>query len=374
MRAIASLFTVAAALAAAAIIPSAGAQTAADTVGWTIEGKDGDPGRVQLSLTRKLPRGQWMHSNTVSLSDLGGVTAAQLADASGAPVAFRIVRHAGTLECEGIARRGRGTGECAFRPDRGFVSALSSRGVGTATDQQLFSLAMGNIGLDFVDELDRQKYARPTVDDLIRAGDHGARLDYLRLMGGLGYRVGTLSALIEMRDHGVTADFVSDLVRHGVRDISAGDLVRLRDHGVSPAFVGEMRTLGYSGLGVEQLIRLRDHGVSASYVRELADHGIKGMAPELLVRLRDHGVSASFVGEMSRLGYNRFGPSDLIRLRDHGVSADYVRELSALGYTGLSADEIVRLRTHDVRPDFIRRANQPGRRSPEELVRLRIGS
>ena len=84
--------------------------------------------------------------------------------------------------------------------------------------------------------------------------------------------------------------------------------------------------------------------MSASYVRELAGHGLKPMAADALVRLRDHGVSASYVGE-----------------------------LKALGYTDLSTEEIVRLRIHDVRPDFIRRANQPGRRSPEELVRLRIG-
>ena len=234
MRLIASVAIIAAALAAAAVNPAVvAAESAAGALTWTIgDADDTDPSRVQLSLVRKLPRGQWMHSNDVSLSELGGLTAAQLADASGAQVAFRIARDAGSLDCQGIARRGRGTGECAFLPDRAFAAALAKRGYGTAADPQIFSLAMADIGLDYVDELNRQNYARPTVEQLVSAGDHGARLDYLRAMGELGYRAGTLPALIEMRDHGVTPAYVRELVAQGVRDVPARDLVRLRDHGV----------------------------------------------------------------------------------------------------------------------------------------------
>jgi len=60
-------------------------------------------------------------------------------------------------------------------------------------------------------------------------------------------------------------------------------------------------------------------------------------------------------------------------MRDHGVMPDLIRDLRTLGYTDLSAGDIVRLRDHGVTGDFIRDVNRGGRRSAEELVRLRTG-
>ena len=88
--------------------------------------------------------------------------------------------------------------------------------------------------------------------------------------------------------------------------------------------------------------------------------------------MRDHGVSPDFVVALRRAGYS-FATDEIVRMRDHGVNDIYVGELSRLGYADLAAEEIVRLRIHGVTPDFIRRANAAGRRSPEELVRMRIG-
>lgn len=334
------------ATAVAAILATSGwAQTQPLTVDWTVEPSRSEPadGTVQLSLVRRSANGSWMHSNSVQLAELRGLAAEQLASGDGAPVRFQLDRDAGILDCEGIARRGRGTGQCGFVANPRFVAALRDRGIGTATPMQLFELGLGKVGLAFLDELDRQNYARPTVGDLVKAGQHGARLDYLRGMGALGYRAGTLPALIRMRDHGVTLRYVQELAENGIRNVPAEQLVRLRDHGVSARFVSEMRGFGYGRLGVEDLIRLRDHGVSSSFVRGLAEHGVRGLTP-----------------------------ADLVRLRSHGVSASYVGALHGLGYGGLTADEMVRLRTHGVTPDFIRRTNSGGRRSVEELVRARV--
>jgi hypothetical protein len=57
------------------------------------------------------------------------------------------------------------------------------------------------------------------------------------------------------------------------------------------------------------------------------------------------------------------------------VTSGYLRELRGLGYAEVGAEDIVRLRSHGVTADFIRRVNASGggRRSPAELVSLRIG-
>lgn len=319
-----------------------------ERVNWTIEGSDKHDAAkiVQFSLSYRIhdekSRSQWMHSRSMPLAELQGLTALQYDSAEGAPVRFRLVREAGSFDCEGIVRRQRGTGDCRFLPDVGFAAALRQRGIGNPAPTQLFALANGNIGLGYADELQRQGYARPSVDDLVRAADHGASYDYLRGLGELGYRAGTVANLVRMRDHGVTTDYIRELVAFGLKNIPAETLVEMRDHGVSPRYIGELRRLGYSNLSIRELIRMRDHGVTANYVSELGSHGI------------------------------RFGPDELIRLRSHGVSASYVGELRKLGYGELSAEDLVRLRSHGVSTQFIRRVNAGGRRSVEELVKQRI--
>ena len=333
--------------------------------------RSGQPGRVQLEISRRSGNNHWSTGRTVDAASLQGLTAGQLAG-DGSPVSFRIARDAGTLDCEGVVRRGRGTGDCGFVADPRFAAALAERGVGRPSIDEQFSMAMNDIGLAYVDEVRRQGYETLTAGELARAGDHGVTLDYLRGMGAHGYRVGRLSALIEMRDHGVTPDYIEALARHDVRDIPPAEIVRLRDHGVSADYVAELRELGYRRLSTEEMIQLRDHGVTADYVRTLAENGIRDIPTAELVRLRDHGVTPEFIVALRRAGY-RFPPADIVTMRDHGVDDGYVRELRTLGYTDIAADEIVRMRVHGVTADFIRRANAGARRSPDELVRLRIG-
>ena len=107
-------------LALPAAIPAAWAAAGADEAGepglstlkWTIDaGPDQRArGQVQLSLTRRSARSQWMHSNTRPLADLAGLDPAALGSASGGPVRFRLERDAGTIDCEGVARRWHGSG------------------------------------------------------------------------------------------------------------------------------------------------------------------------------------------------------------------------------------------------------------------------
>lgn len=316
-------------------------RAAPDRLRWEIEPQD-QAGKVQLELSHRSPGHSYSTSRPIDLSALRGLDPARLSGASSADVRFRLVREAGTFDCEGKASRGRGVGDCRFLPDAAFSAGLRSRAIGEASGYQLFQLAMADMGLVYADELKRLDYARPTIDDLVDAGNHGADLAFLRSMGGLGYRVGTVAALVRMRDHGVSPDFVRDLVEAGLRDLPAETLVEMRDHGVAPAFIGELRRLGYRDVPVRELIALRDHGVTADYVRGLAAHGIEKVPLARLIEMRDHGVTAEYAGALRRLGYVDLGTDDLVRLRDNGVSVEFVRSASEDGLR--SADELIRLR------------------------------
>jgi hypothetical protein len=328
-------------VASACAAPAASAELP-DSLAWRIVPSDAGTGKVQFELSYRTAHSSSNYGRTIDLAELQGLDRAMLDGGGSAPVHFRLVRDAGTFGCEGVAWRGTGAGTCRFAPGADFAAELGRGGYGTPGDVQLFHLAMGDIGRLYVRTLAQQNYARPTVAELVDAGDHGAGISYLSGMGALGYHVGTLPALVRLRDHGVGPDYVRSVVASGLGDLPPDTLVRMRDHGVSAQYIGELRRLGYGGLGVERLIALRDHGISADYVGALSRSGLGALSLEDLVRMRDHGVSADYVAGLREAGYAHFGPAELVRLRDNGVSSDFARRAGAGGR--LSVDELIRLR------------------------------
>lgn len=304
-------------LAAAAGILVAGVAIASPArLEWRVEEKPEAQGQVDLQLTHRRGNSVSSYGRSIALSDLQGLSPAQLDAATAQVVRFRLVRDAGTFACEGSAQRDTGSGVCDFVPGRAFAQRMSAAGMGQASDEQLLSLAMADVGGAYLDELRRQRYATPNVSGLVRAAQHGVNLRYLREMDAAGYRLRELEGLVTLRDHGVNARYVQGL-----------------------------KAAGYANIPVEQLRRMRDHGVSTEFVRALSQHGYRKLAPEDLVRLRDHGVSAGFLGELRALGYGDLSVEEIVRLRIHGVTAGFIRRANADG-PRLSAAELIRLRIH----------------------------
>ena len=74
--------------------------------------------------TGKHDDGDW-NGNSYNYSDLQGLTREQ---AQNGKVNFRLVREAGTIECEGTFTNGLGSGTFTFTPDAGFIGAMKTRG------------------------------------------------------------------------------------------------------------------------------------------------------------------------------------------------------------------------------------------------------
>jgi len=302
-----------AAVAALAVGGALAAHAQQASLTWQVEGGR-DAGEVQLNLTHREGASTESHGRNLPLASLQGLDAAQLSAGAAQPVRFRLARDAGTFVCEGSAQRGMGAGVCDFEAGRAFARRLQAEGRGSASDEQLLSLAMSDVGGAYLDELKRQRYATASVDEIVGAAHHGVGLTYLQGMGAAGYRLSDLAALS-----------------------------RLRDHGVDPRYIAALKTAGYSGLSAEEITRLRDHGVSSDFISQMGELGYRKLSAEELVRLRDHGVSASFVSQLRELGYGDLTAAELARLRDHGVTASFIRRANADG-PRLEADELIRLR------------------------------
>lgn len=309
------LFTALSAAALAYAIQPAIAQVP-DRVEWTISpsGRDSEPGRVQFSIEYRSEngRGRSMWSNTTDLAELAGLNAQQLA-AEG-PVRFSIVREAGRFDCEGIARQGRGTGDCSFTPDAAFNAGLARRGIGTPTRQQSYSLTLARVGVSLLDALDRNGYQRPDIDGLVAAGIHRVDADYIGAMAAAGYRVGEVGGLVRMRIHRVTPEFVSALAAAGYRP-SADMAVRLRIHGATPEYIRDLAAAGGTGFDTDDLVNMRIHRVSAEFIRELRALGYDRLTAQQLTTMRIHRVSADFVRRMNEVAGRRLSPEELVSRR-----------------------------------------------------------
>ncbi|HEX8232578.1 MAG TPA: hypothetical protein VF559_04425 [Caulobacteraceae bacterium] len=304
----------------------AAAEPPPSKVEFTVRGPVRDDAKVQFGISyRHAGHGFSQSSRPVPAAELRGLSPVQLASPSGAPVNFQVIRDAGRLDCQGVARANSALGDCRFTPNAGFAAQLQSRGIGRPGNGELFTLALEDVGLAYIDELQRQGYRRPTVAELVQAGQHDAGLGYVRAMDRAGYRQKELPTLIRLRDHDVGPRYIGELAAFGYSRLPADLVLKMRDHDVSARYVGELADLGYRGLKPESLVRLRDHDVSPAYVRELAGLGYRGLEPEILVRLRDHDVSPGFIRRVAARGAKP-APEELVRLRDRGEAGETLAE------------------------------------------------
>src|SRR6185295_9203654 len=110
---------------------------------WILESLR-EAGRYNLTLSYssgRLGRGNNMSSSLVTLDRLRGLSQPQIMSA-GSNVQFQLVREAGTFNCEGWFKDGKGAGHFVFAPSAAFSAELVRRGYPAPTEAQQFSLAM----------------------------------------------------------------------------------------------------------------------------------------------------------------------------------------------------------------------------------------
>jgi hypothetical protein len=320
-------------LASGAVEPAASAQSRWNReMSFTLSpAENGRTDRVELSLRHGDGNHQSQYGRTMPLAELEGIGSADVLAGDGGPIRFRIAREAGTIACEGVARGGRGIGDCRFTPDEGFADELARRGIGRPNSEEQFHLAMAGVGRPLIAELERQGYPRPSLSQLVAIGIHGADLDYLRGLDAIGYRLGSLDRLVEFRIHGVTPQYISEIASLGgeFRQMPPERLVEMRIHGVTPALARAMAELGYRGLGPAELVNLRIHGVTEARVRELAAMGYANLDADTVAQMAIHGVTPAYIREMAAAGYTGLTAQQLIDLRIHGVRGDDARAINA---------------------------------------------
>jgi hypothetical protein len=176
---------------------------AADATGtWAIQDLQ-VANRVQFSLqTTGGGKGNFQSSSEFDMSQVQGLTMAQMTSPSGTIVRFDIMREAGTSVCEGYFKAGNGAGTFVFKPSLSFISQMATLGFSDITEDKLFSVAVHDIGMRYAAEIHAMGLKVHTASKLIAMKIHGVTPGYIRKMQGRWPEI-TLDQLISLRIHGI---------------------------------------------------------------------------------------------------------------------------------------------------------------------------
>lgn len=297
---------------------------------------------VQFRVERWKPGSHSTHGSDVPLSRFHGLSP-DVFDRGG-HVQFEYVVDTGSLLCQGEFSGRRGSGSFQFRPNPQFTSQLEALGYSAPTDEQLFTMMMMDISLQFARGL-RDAGLHPTTGELIDLRIHGVSAEYVRDTQAAGYRNLSVQDYIDMRIHGVDTDFIRDLRAAGY-NLSSKAVIDLRIHGVDSEYMRELKAYGLQPRA-EDMVQLRIHGVSPEFLKGLKDAGYTNLQVGEITDLRIHGVDTEFIQDTRALGYH-FTPKELTELRIHGVDGAYLRRLRDSGLKNLTAAQITNLRIHGV--------------------------
>src|SRR5262245_46123812 len=81
-------------------------------------------------------------------------------------VQFTLQREAGTVFFDGLFKDGRGVGDFRFNPNSGFIATMRSMGYDGLTTEKLFSMAVLDVGVNFINELKSLVYDKVTLEHM----------------------------------------------------------------------------------------------------------------------------------------------------------------------------------------------------------------
>lgn len=242
---------------------------------WTAETKAEKSDKIHLSFERKTERGgRNQHGSSFAYEDLQGLNRGSTLNGK---ASFRLVREAGTIECEGIFVDGRGSGTFRFTRNQSYVDAMRSRGFDFAKsakhgsndlDDRLFTAATLNLTTAFADDLKSADFGPLDVDDLFKAVIFKVTPQFMAEMKATGFPNLSLEDLVKARIFKIDADFVRKIREMGFATESFESLVKFSIFKVTPEFLSEIKNEGLTDLSSEDVVKLRIFKIDAAYIRE----------------------------------------------------------------------------------------------------------
>jgi hypothetical protein len=273
---------------------------------------------IDITLQRQHRMTTWTERLTPSESELKGfpLKGATLVKTD---VNFQIVREAGTFECEGYFRDGKGAGFWKFTPSQNFISTMRARGYDYLTEDDLFAAAIANVSVKMIEDLKSFGYDRLSFDQLFRAGAFHVTPEFIRAWHSAGFK----NLLFEQ-------------------------LVDLGTFNVTPEYLNEIKASGYKNVTLEELTQARTFGVTTDFIQSWRSAGFKDISLQEITELATFNVTPEYLNEIKASGFPQITPHESVQLRIHGINSDYIKRVRARGFPNVTLDELVNLRLHSI--------------------------
>jgi hypothetical protein len=252
---------------------------------------DEDAGKIQLNFERRTAKGDRNQNGfSIPLEELQGLTRDQLQNGK---VNFRLVREAGTVECEGTFTEGRGSGTFRFLPNAEFLGSMKARGFdfdtsskhGNGVEDRQFAAAIINVTTALADDLRSADLGPLDVDDLFKAAIFKVDSRFIAEMKATGFPNLKMEDLVKARIFKIDADYVRQVRDMGFSDSDFEDLVKFRIFKVTPEFLNELRVEGFAKLSAEDVVKFRIFKIDPEFIRA-AKAKDPNITPEDLVRMK----------------------------------------------------------------------------------------
>jgi hypothetical protein len=172
-------------------------------IGW-------DKMHLSLKSSMRSERGRWNMSfgEDIRLKEFKGLEQAR---SSANSMQFELPREAGTFIFTGRFDDDEGYGDFKFTINSAFVNDMKALGYTKLAIDQIFTLAMHDVGISFIKEMEALGYKKLAIDKLAEMAIHGVTPLFVKEMAALGYKNLSIDQLVQLRIHGVDADYVKEM-------------------------------------------------------------------------------------------------------------------------------------------------------------------
>lgn len=242
---------------------------------WQASIKEKSPDKIHISFERRTEDGgKNQNGSSYSFSDIQGLSRETVQNGK---ASFRLVRDAGTIECEGSFVNGKGNGTFTFSPNRGYTEAMRARGFdfekqksdhSQRLDERLLTAALLNVSLALADDLRSANFPNLDYDDLFKAAIFKIDGKFMSEMKATGFPNLGMEELVKARIFKIDAEFVRKIKDMGFGTADFENLVKYSIFKVTPEFLADIKAEGLTNLNAEQVVQLRIFKIDAEFIRK----------------------------------------------------------------------------------------------------------
>jgi hypothetical protein len=165
---------------------------------------------LSLKSSMRTEKGRWnmSFSEDIPLKEFKGLEQAR---SSAVETQFELPREAGTFTFTGQIEDDHGSGEFKFAANPTFADDMRALGYAKPAIDQVFMLALHEIGISFIKEMQALGYNKLPIDQLMQMAVHDVTPAFVREMRELGYKSLSIDQLVQLRIHGIDADYVKEM-------------------------------------------------------------------------------------------------------------------------------------------------------------------